>query len=186
MKFLLITLSVLFTVCTLHAQDTVKDGWGIGSLRIDTSTWRDMKSEYGKKYKRSRETITSSQRFGIRKHGKIIEGSKVIYIIYHTYKYSSKGISIQYAKPRQRLFEGWFANDRKFLTMTRIIFEAPFSGQTTKGIQIGDSRKDVMDAYGYAFPFHHQLCYDDQGIRFDLDEKDLVVVRIVIFNKSQY
>jgi len=185
MKFLLIMISVLLSVCALHAQDTVLDGRGIGSLRIDTSTWRDMKSEFGKQYKRSREIITTSERFGYRKHGKRIEGRRIIHIIYHTYKYSSKGISIQYAKPRQRLFEGWFANDRKFLTMSRIIFEAPFTGQTTKGIQIGDSRKDVMDAYGYAFPFHHQLCYDDKGIHFELDEKDLVV-KMVIFKRSQY
>jgi len=185
MKFLLITLSVLFVACTLHAQDTVADGRGIGSLRIDTSTWRDMKNEYGKQYNRSSETIKTSEKIVYRKHGKIITGRKIIHTIYRTYKFSSKGISVQYAKPRQRLFEGWFANDRKFLTMSRIIFEAPFTGQTTKGIQIGDSRKDVMDAYGYAFPFHHQLCYDDKGIHFELDEKDLVV-KMVIFKRSQY
>ena len=158
------------------------DGRGIYRLRIDTSTWRDMKNEFGKQYSRSREIITTCQRFGYRKHGKIVEGRKDIHIIYHTFKYCSKGISIQYAKPRQRLFEGWFANDNKFLTVTRIIFEAPFAGQTVKGIHVGNTREEVLKAYGAAIPNNHQLCYDEKGIRFELDSDDQFVRRILIFS----
>ncbi|ABW30383.1 hypothetical protein [Acaryochloris marina] len=148
-----------------YLNATLKPGVGFGDINLRSTSLREITAQLGRNYKRKVRGLTEHKcEDGVCTSGRL----EII-----TLNYKSQGLQFMFEQRVNQLKrEG--ALPLKEIRVNCIKDKCPYKGKTEQGIGLGDTRKQIKEAYGNPkrSPTNTwQWSYPKKGISFEIDKK---------------